>query len=75
MLKKSNNPHSPDSASGTLTPSFGHHHATSKQEKGSTLAEPTLQKYLDQRENQSIKQSFTLRRKPKPHSHWSLPLL
>lgn len=64
MLKKSNNPHSPDCASGALTPSFGHLYAISKQEEGSTLPEPTLRNYLDQAENQSIKQSFTLGRKP-----------
>lgn len=55
-----NNPHSPHSARGTLTPSFGHLHAVSKQEEGCALAEPTLEKYLGQAENQSIMQSFIL---------------
>lgn len=65
MLKKSNNLHSPNFASGTLTPSFGHGCAINKQEQGCTLAEPTLRKYLDQAENQSIKQNFILGRKQK----------
>lgn len=63
--KKSNNLHSPDFASGTLTPSFGHGYAINKQEQSCTLAEPTVRKYLNQAENESIKQNFTLGRKPK----------
>lgn len=65
MLEKSNNLHSPDFASGTLTPSFGHGYAINEQEQGCTLAEATVRKYLNQAENQSIKQNFTPRRKPK----------
>lgn len=65
MLKKSNNLHSTNFASGTLTPSFGHGCAINKQEQGCTLAEQTLWKYLDRAENQGIKQNFTLGRKPK----------
>lgn len=70
MLKKIK-----DSARGALTPSFGHCHAISKEEEGSTLALPTLKKYLDQAENQSIKQRFTWRRKTKLNLLWSSSLL
>lgn len=65
MLKKSSTPHFPDSASGTLTPSFGHCYAVSKQEEGSTSPVPTLRKYLDQAEKKNIKQSFILGRSQK----------
>lgn len=65
MLKKSNNLHSPDFASGTLTPSFGHNYAINKQEQGCTLAEPTVRKLAE----------FYPRKKTKMYFLWSSPLL
>lgn len=69
-VKKSNYLHSPNFASGTLTPSFGHGYAINKQEQCYTLAEPTVRKYLNQADNQSIKGEFYPRKKTKTYFLW-----